>query len=74
MKGTLVHIQRHIALFSLLFYLGVTTLPARILELKNGWILQGRYKATVPSTIMGVLTDNGEYDGILEVKRLMQNS
>lgn len=66
MKGTLVHIQRHIALFSLLFYLGVTTLPARILELKNGWILQGRYKATVPSTIMGVLTDNGEYDGILE--------
>ena len=39
---------------------------ARVIELNDGWTLQGRYKATVPSTVMGVLTANGEYSGILE--------
>lgn len=38
---------------------------ARTIELNSGWTLQGRYKATVPSTVMGVLTANGEYAGIL---------
>ena len=33
---------------------------ARTIELNSGWTLQGRYKATVPSTVMGVLTANGE--------------
>ena len=39
---------------------------ARTIELGDGWTLQGRYKATVPSTVMGVLTANGEYAGILD--------
>ena len=39
---------------------------ARTIELSSGWTLQGRYKATVPSTVMGVLTANGEYAGILD--------
>ena len=39
---------------------------ARTIELSDGWTLQGRYKATVPSTVMGVLTANGEYAGILD--------
>ncbi len=39
---------------------------ARTIELSSGWTLQGRYNATVPSTVMGVLTANGEYAGILD--------
>ncbi|WP_293526813.1 glycoside hydrolase family 2 protein [Prevotella sp.] len=39
---------------------------SHIINLRDGWTLQGRYKATVPSTIMGVLTANGEYPNILD--------
>lgn len=41
-------------------------LLARDIKLTDGWLLNGTYKATVPSTVMGVLTANGEYPGILE--------
>lgn len=41
-------------------------LAARDFTLSEGWVLNGKYKATVPSTVMGVLTANGEYPGILE--------
>ena len=41
-------------------------MEAKVIPLHDGWVLQGKYKATVPSTVMGVLTDNGEYPGLLE--------
>ena len=41
-------------------------MSAKVVPLRNGWTLQGRYPATVPSTVMGTLTENGEYKGILE--------
>lgn len=50
--------------------LAFLTLPVemsgRNIVLHDGWILNGKYKATVPSTVMGVLTTNGEYANILE--------
>ena len=42
------------------------TIAAKDIPLTDGWLLNGKYKATVPSTIMGVLTANGEYPNILE--------
>lgn len=41
-------------------------IAAKDIPLTDGWLLNGKYNATVPSTIMGVLTANGEYPGILE--------
>lgn len=39
---------------------------AKDIQLRDGWLLNGTYPATVPSTVMGVLTANGEYPHILE--------
>lgn len=50
----------------LLAFLLPQVLWARDIQLREGWLLNGTYNATVPSTVMGVLTANGEYPGILE--------
>lgn len=52
----------------LLAILALLPLPfyAKDIKLTDGWLLNGTYKASVPSTVMGVLTANGEYPGILE--------
>jgi exo-1,4-beta-D-glucosaminidase len=49
-----------------LFILFPLHITAKEIPLTDGWLLKGKYNATVPSTIMGVLTANGEYPGILE--------
>lgn len=49
-----------------LFILFPLHITAKEIPLTDGWLLNGKYNATVPSTIMGVLTANGEYPGILE--------
>lgn len=38
----------------------------RTITLHDGWTLQGKYKATVPATVMGTLAANGEYRNVLE--------
>ena len=55
-------------IFKLLFLIMLFPLhiAAKDIPLTDGWLLNGKYKATVPSTIMGVLTANGEYPNILE--------
>lgn len=42
------------------------SMQADDITLHDQWLLNDTYKATVPSTVMGVLTANGEYAGILE--------
>lgn len=54
--------------------LGTMTAGGKVMMLSDGWQCQSKvegkwYKATVPSTVMGVLTANGEYPGVLEGMR-----
>lgn len=60
-------------LMLLLVSLSATSRNTNVIKLDDGWLCQsstqadGRwYAATVPSTVMGVLTANGEYPRVLE--------
>ena len=61
-----IHLYQKIILAVLFAALMTVNGSSHVIEIHDGWILQGKYKATVPSTVMGVLTANGEYAGILE--------
>src|SRR3712207_7549586 len=58
--------KKHILLTLWALLMAVPCALARDIVLTDGWILQGKYPATVPSTVMGCLMANGEYAGILE--------
>lgn len=49
-----------------LSYVFSLSVCASVITLHDGWVLQNHYPTSVPSTVMGILTENGEYGGILE--------